>query len=287
MSRLNGVTPIRDALLTAHSLRSRRAMTTSRPSFQAWMILVIGVLTQMAATLAITGPAFLIPYMHADLDFTLTQSGTVAAAPSFGLILTLIAWGAFADRYAERLAMTLGIGFTALASAAAVAVVDSPVRMVIIIAASGAAAASVNSASGRVVMGWFPRHRRGLAMGIRQMSQPLGTSIAAVTVPPVAAAGGLPASRGLVAAVTGTLATVCFALVRNPPQAPTRAEVADLERRNPSDPAATAGEEAEHGDHEEVGPTSAGEGRARPSSVFNPYRGDSFLWRIHAASALL
>ena len=251
------------------------------------MILVIGVLTQMAATLAITGPAFLIPYMHADLGFTLTQAGTVAAAPSFGLILTLIAWGAFADRYGERLAMTLGIGFTALASAAAVAVVDSPVRMVIIIAASGAAAASVNSASGRVVMGWFPRHRRGLAMGIRQMSQPLGTSIAAVTVPPVAAAGGFPAYLWFVAAVTGTLAIVCFALVRNPPQAPTRAEVADLERRNPSEPAATAGEEAEHGDHEEVGPTSAGEGRARPSSVFNPYRGDSFLWRIHAVSALL
>ena len=260
-------------------------MTTSRPSFQAWMILVIGVLTQMAATLAITGPAFLIPYMHADLDFTLTQAGTVAAAPSFGLILTLIAWGAFADRYGERLAMTLGIGFTALASAAAVAVVDSPVRMVIIIAASGAAAASVNSASGRVVMGWFPRHRRGLAMGIRQMSQPLGTGIAAVTVPPVAAAGGFPAYLWFVAAVTGALAIVCFALVRNPPpQVPTRAEVADLERRYPSEPAATADD---HTDHEEVEPTSAGEGRARPSSVFNPYRGDSFLWRIHAVSALL
>src|SRR5699024_10003077 len=26
---------------------------------------------------------------------------------------------------------------------------------------------------------------------------------------------------------------------------------------------------------------------ARPSSVFNPYRDDSFLWRIHAVSALL
>src|SRR5699024_12031482 len=100
------------------------------------------------------------------------------------------------------------------------------------------AAASVNSASGRVVMGWFPRHRRGLAMGIRQMSQPLGTSIAAVT---------------------GALAIVCFALVRNPPsQVPTRAEVADLERRNSSEPAATAEDHTEHGEHEEAGPTSAG-----------------------------
>src|SRR5699024_5462410 len=142
------------------------------------------------------------------------------------------------------------IGLTALASAAAVAVVDSPVRMVIIIAASGAAAASLNSATGRVVMGWFPRHRRGLAMGIRQLSQPAGTGIAAVPVPPVAAAGGLPAFLWFVAAVTGALAIVCFAVVRNPPpQVPTRAEVAEIERRNPSDPAATADD---HTDHEEA-----------------------------------
>src|SRR5699024_3303331 len=128
-------------------------MTTSRARFQAWMILVLGVPTQMRATLPLTCPAVLQQYIHLDLNFSLTQAGTVAVAPSFGLILTLIAWGAFADRYGERLAMTLGIGLTALASAAAVAGVDSPVRMVIIIAASGAAAASVNSASGRVVMG--------------------------------------------------------------------------------------------------------------------------------------
>src|SRR5699024_6300517 len=127
----------------------------------------------------------------------------------------------------------------------------------------GAAAASVNSASGRVVRGWFPRHRRGLAMGIRQMSPPPGTGIAAGTVPAAAAAGGFPAYLWFVAAVTGALAIVCFALVRNPPpQVPTRAELADLERRYPSEPAATADD---HTDHEEVEPTSAGEGRARPS----------------------
>ncbi|UVI37289.1 MFS transporter [Brevibacterium spongiae] len=255
-------------------------MTSSAPSRQAWVILVIGVLTQMAATIAIAGPAFLIPYMHTDLGFTLTQAGTVAAAPSFGLILTLIAWGAFADRYGERLAMTLGIGLTAVFSAAAVLVVDSPIWMVVVIAASGAAAASVNSASGRVVMGWFPRHRRGLAMGIRQMSQPLGTSIAAVTIPPIAAAGGFPAYLWYVAIVTGVLAIICFAVVRNPPlQVPTRTEVADL------DPATEP--ETERNGETEPGTTSAGEGKAGAASALNPYRSDSFLWRIHAVSALL
>ena len=36
----------------------------------------------------------------------------------------------------------------------------------------GMAAASSNSASGRLVVGWFPAERRGLAMGIRQTAQP-------------------------------------------------------------------------------------------------------------------
>ena len=255
-------------------------MTTNGPTRQAWVILVVGVLTQMAATIAIAGPAFLIPYMHSDLGFTLTQAGTVAAAPSFGLILTLIAWGAFADRFGERLAMTLGIGLTAVFSAAAVLVVDSPIWMVIVIAASGAAAASVNSASGRVVMGWFPRHRRGLAMGIRQMSQPLGTSVAAVTIPGIAAAGGFPAYLWFVAAVTGVLALVCFALIRNPPDlTPTRAEVAD--------PGRDTEPETERREQDGPGTASAGEGKPSAAEAINPYRSDSFLWRIHAVSALL
>ena len=48
------------------------------------------------------------------------------------------------------------------------------------------AAASVNAASGRVVMGWFPAHERGLAMGTRQTAQPLGVALAALGLPPLA-----------------------------------------------------------------------------------------------------
>lgn len=245
-------------------------MTSTSPSAQAWVILVIGVLSQMAATIAIAGPAFLIPYMHTDLDFSLTQAGTVAAAPSFGLILTLIAWGAFADRYGERLAMTLGIGLTAVFTALAVLVVDAPVWMIIIIAASGAAAASVNSASGRVVMGWFPRHRRGLAMGIRQMSQPLGTSVAALAVPPIASAGGFAGYLWFVAIATAGMTVICFVFVRNPPRAEVaRTEVADLDV-----------------DAAPAGSAPAGAAAREPADV-NPYKADSFLWRIHGISALL
>ncbi len=233
-------------------------MTMPAPSRQAWVILVVGVLAQMAATVAITGPAFLIPYLHTELGYSLTRAGTVGVAPSFGLILTLIAWGAFADRFGERLAMTLGLGLTALASAAAVPLSSSPAWLIVTLALAGAAAASVNSASGRVVIGWFPRHRRGLAMGIRQMSQPLGTSVAALAVPPLAAVGGITAYLWFTAAVTAVMTIVTVALVRNPPRA------------------------------EAVRPPSAPEhGQPGAASATNPYRSDGFLWRIHTVSALL
>ncbi|RBP63652.1 sugar phosphate permease [Brevibacterium sanguinis] len=230
-------------------------MTENAPRAQAWVILVISVVAQMAATVAITGPAFLIPHLSTELGYSLTQAGTIAVAPSYGLILTLIAWGAFADRFGERLAIILGITLTALSTRLALPLVGSPLWMTVLIAASGAAAASVNSASGRMIMGWFPRHRRGLAMGIRQMAPPLGTSVAALAVPPIAADHGLAGYLWFIVAVNGVMALVCVVVIRNPPHA----EVVPAET-------------------ESAGPVAAAQ---------NPYRSDSFLWRIHAASALL
>ena len=250
-------------------------MTPTPPSRQAWVILVVGVASQMAATVAITGPAFLIPHLTRELGYSLTQAGTVAVAPSFGLLLTLIAWGAFADRFGERLAMSLGLGLTALASAAAVAVAGSPILLTVAIAASGAAAASVNSASGRVVIGWFPRHRRGLAMGIRQMSQPLGTALAALTVPPIAAAGGIAAYLWFAAAVTALMTIVCVLLVRNP--SPAEAAPSLVPTAEDDGVRGSAGAEETDRVRQSGGAASAG----------NPYRSDAFLWRIHVVSALL
>lgn len=43
------------------------------------------------------------------------------------------------------------------------------------------------AASGRLILGWFARAERGLAMGIRQSAQPLGVAIAAVTLPTLGA----------------------------------------------------------------------------------------------------
>ena len=46
--------------------------------------------------------------------------------------------------------------------------------LVALLAVAGLFGASVNAASGRAVMGWFPHDERGLALGIRQTAIPIG-----------------------------------------------------------------------------------------------------------------
>lgn len=251
----------------------------ARSKLLAWRGLILGVLAQMSYTFATTGPAFLIPHLRAVDGFTLAQAGMVGTATSIGMVATLVAWGALSDRRGERLSLMLGMLLCAVVAVAgsglaSTGLLSSPLPLVIVLAAVGGSGASVNTATGRIVAGWFPRRRRGLAMGIRQMSLPLGTAVAAVTVPPLAETWG---TAGFLA-VSGVLCLLgalgCRLGVVDPPR-PQRTEL-------PTAPV---------DDHPSAEPTAAGAaagaGAAAASAVVNPYRADSFLWRIHAVSALL
>ena len=114
----------------------------------------------------------------------------------------------------------------------------------------GMAAASSNSASGRLVVGWFPAEQRGLAMGIRQTAQPLGVGLGALVIPRLAQSTwhrcgvALPRRR-----LRTSRPSVSAVGVLDPPRPP-----------------------REHAQQEDLA---------------NPYRGSSVLWRIHAVSVLL
>ncbi|MFC4244042.1 MFS transporter [Gryllotalpicola reticulitermitis] len=210
-------------------------------------MLALGVLAQAAGTLLVSTPAYLIPLLHIDRGVPLPQAGLLASAPTFGMVLTLVGWGALADRYGERWVIAAGLALAAVFALVAVPV-SGTVGLGLLLLLGGAASASTNAASGRVVVGWFPRSRRGLAMGIRQMSQPLGVAVAAVAVPPLAHRFGPGGPLLLAGVVLVVLAVLCAFGIANPPRVAARA-VTDA-------------------------PT-------------NPYRASGFLWRIHLVSALL
>ncbi len=184
-----------------------------------WLMLGLGMAAQTAGTVFMFGLPFLLPELRAATGLPLAQLGLLVGCPSAGMLLSLVAWGAAADRYGERLVMVLGLGGAAVFLVGA-AYRHDPVPMGVLLVLAGAAGASVNAASGRLVLGWFPRERRGVAMGWRQTAQPLGLAVAGVLLPSVALAGGLRAAFWTLAGICLVTAVVVAVLARDPPRPP-------------------------------------------------------------------
>lgn len=230
-------------------MREHGDMTTSTiGTARRWSMLAIALTTTLCANVFINGVAFLIPTLHTERGLDLAQAGLISALPSFGMVVTLIAWGYLVDRFGERIVLSVGSALTAAAAFAA-ASAHSLVAVGVFLFLGGMAAASSNSASGRLVVGWFPPDRRGLVMGIRQTAQPLGVGLGALVIPQLAEARGLTEALLFPAIACAAAAVISAVGVLDPPRPP-RAE-------------------------------------AHAKELANPYRGSSTLWRIHAVSVLL
>ncbi|OBG94452.1 MFS transporter [Mycobacterium sp. E136] len=213
-----------------------------------WSMLAVALAATTSANVFINGAAFLIPTLHTERGLDLAAAGLLSGMPSLGLVITLIAWGYVVDRVGERIVLTVGSVLISAATFAA-AFSESLVAVGAFLLLGGMAAASSNSASGRLVVGWFPVEQRGLAMGIRQTATPLGVGLGALVIPRLAQSHGVSGALLFPAVVCAVSALVCLVAVIDPPRPP-RSEAP-----------------VEH--------------------LANPYRGSSVLWRIHAVSVLL
>ena len=211
-----------------------------------WLILILGLAAQAAASSYMYGLPMVLPQLRQEGHLSLAAAGWLVAAPSIGLLLTLIPWGMLVDRRGERGVMVGGLMLAGGFLVAATATHNYAARLALLVLAGGGGG-SENSAGGRLVMGWFAPHERGMAMGWRQTAQPLGVALAAAAFPPIANAWGV----GWAIAVPAAL---CFV-------------VAALDHRNVIDPSRPAAASTESPDA-------------------SPYRGTT-MWRLHFASAML
>jgi sugar phosphate permease len=218
-----------------------------------WWILGLGMTAQAASCVFLYGLPYLVPDLRHQLGLSLAGASTLATTPLIGIVVALVAWGAAADRYGERIVITAGLAIAGGCLVAA-STTRTPVSLGILLACAGLGGASVNAASGRLVLGWFGASERGLAMGARQTAQPLGTMLAAASLPPLAARAGLPAAIVACGALCLAAAAAVALFAADPPR-PRRADA------------------------------GRGDGPNAPSAR-NPYR-EPGLWRIHAASTLL
>ncbi|MFE1553968.1 MFS transporter [Streptomyces sp. NPDC058734] len=214
---------------------------------RSWLMLALGTAGQTASTTALYGLMYLLPAFQRELGLSLAAAGLLVACPIAGILLGLIGWGAVADLYGERVALSAGLPVAAGAMAAAAAVPGAWALGALLVLA-GIGGSSVHSASGRLVIGWFPPGRRGVAMGVRQASQPLGTALAAAVLPQAAEHFGLSAAFGVCAALCGVTGVAIALLAVDPPRV----------------------------------------GRPTGEPAPSPYGEDGgYLWRLHAVAAVL
>jgi MFS family permease len=225
-----------------------RTLTTGELGTGArWSIMVVSLVATASSFLFINGIAFLIPSLQTARGIPLGEAGLLSSMPSWGMVVTLVLWGYVLDRVGERVVMAAGSAMTAAAAYAA-ASAHSMVLIAVYLFLGGMAAASCNTAGGRLVSAWFPPQQRGLAMGIRQTAQPLGIALGALVIPELAEHGpsaglrftALACALGAVASVVGII---------DPPRKP-REKASDAE-------------------------------------LASPYRGSLVLWRIHAVAGLM
>lgn len=201
----------------------RDATTPLAPAARAvtryrWTILAVGVAAQMAVSALRQGLPALGPTLISQLHLSLPQLGVVLGSVSAGIVLTLIPWGALADRVGERPVISIGLTGTAMALAVA-SLTGGYVALLVALVVAGMFGASATGASGRAVMGWFGRGERGLALGIRQTGVPLGGGLAAIALPLIVAGFSLRAALLALAAGCLVAAAAAWRWMREPPEA--------------------------------------------------------------------
>jgi MFS family permease len=213
-----------------------------------YLMLIAGLLAQMAGMMWSSGVALLIPALQQQWHLSLAHAGLVVSAAQLGTVVALLPWGFVVDRIGERWVLVTGLSW--LTVVGCVATTNRSVLGLAVLAfLGGMAGASANAASGRVVVGWFPPERRGFVMGIRQTAQPLGVGAAAITMPAIALHHGIGTALIVPTVFAAAAGVLCLAVIVDPPR-PARAA-------------------------------------ADPAMTRNPYRGSALLPRIHAVSVLL
>lgn len=189
------------------------------PSPYRWVVLAVGMLAQASTSTFFQGLASIGPVLREREGLSLGELGLVLGAPMAGFVTTLLAWGIASDLLAERVVMAAGLTATTVFLLLAGSV-NGLWPLCLTLALAGAAGASVNAASGRAVLRWFAPESRGLAMGLRQTSVPIGAALAAVTLPALVTGLGVQIGLRALAAFCLLAAVASWLLVREPPGAP-------------------------------------------------------------------
>ena len=153
-------------------------------------LLVLAACSQGAISIALWGLGALGPALREEFDLSAAALGTVFAAGFIGNAVILVPAGTIVDRIGPRAPLIVGGAISGGVLVAAGLAPSAPL-VALALFAYGLAAAFVSVAGTVSVFHGFDVERRGMALGVRQMSVSAGGLLAAALLPGLAAVGGV------------------------------------------------------------------------------------------------
>lgn len=176
--------------------RTRRSAAMWNRSFQGvgkraiaegdsyrWIVLGVAVAAQSLTAVVSQGTYTLIPFWKAEYSLSQASAALPGLFLNGGQTVSMLFLGRAIDRYGERSVVGAGVAAMSLAAFGAAMLASSYLVLLLFLALVGVFYASVQPGGTRAIIRWFPSRQHGVAIGIRQAAFPLGTALAAATLP--------------------------------------------------------------------------------------------------------
>ena len=165
------------------------------------VLLAVLTLSHVVASFCNLSIPPLTPFLRDELHLTHAEVGMLMSFYYIGVVAASLIFGWISDYLGERWALILGLGIQGVFM---IGFAWSHTFFLggILLLLSGIGYSSVNPATTKGVVRWFPLQGRATAMGIKQTGIPLGGILAAFILPPLASSYGWRTSIILVGVIT-------------------------------------------------------------------------------------
>ncbi|PEF48303.1 MFS transporter [Bacillus cereus] len=147
-----------------------------------WVMLIVATIAQTTATLITYGVGVFALFWKEEYALTNTESGLLVSVVNIGPLFCMLFVGRLLDQYNEKILISIS-SFLLGSSLLLTNIVSGFNGLLFVLLLIGMFYSVSQPGGSKVILKWFPKENRGLAMGIRQAGIPIGGALAGVLIP--------------------------------------------------------------------------------------------------------
>ncbi|WP_144614089.1 MFS transporter [Bacillus cereus] len=147
-----------------------------------WVMLMFATIAQTTATLITYGVGAFSLFWKEEYGLTNMESGLLVSVVNVGPLFCMLFVGRLLDQYNEKLLISIS-SFLLGGSFLLTNIVNGFNDLLFVLLLVGMFYSVSQPGGSKVILKWFPKENRGLAMGIRQAGIPIGGALAGVLIP--------------------------------------------------------------------------------------------------------